>query len=878
MNKSFTPPKLATRLLHTFLRRDLAEEVSGDLTEKFELELQTKSFGKARLNYWYQVFAYLRPFAIRKIKAYPTNHYGMFKNYFKVSVRALWKSRGMSAINISGLATGMAFSLLIFLFVQDELRYDHYHQNSDRIYRVVKDFINDDGSRIPDATTPGPLAGAMQREIPEVEAITRIYPDWGGKITMEYGELTVAEPKVWMVDSSFFDVFTVTFLKGDPKSALSDVNSIVLTESTAKRYFGTDEPIGKTLKMNNNQDVFVTAVINDVPSQSHFHYDFLLSYRRLPPNAHTNWGSYNYYTYVKVRQGTIIPDFEKKIQDVHDRNTPEHYSAFYTQPLLDIHLTSKLKWELEPNGDILYVRIFIIIGAFIIIIAAINYINLSTAKSSLRAKETGIRKVSGAARTSLIAQFLLESTIICIISALAAVFITYTLLPFVNELTQKQLTLTSGASGLIYLGMITLFVGIIAGIFPAAYLSSFQPVAVLKGLKFNEKGTVGLRRALVVVQFTISISLIIGALIVVKQMNYIRTTNLGFDTDQVVVIRNAGKLTKAERSSFLNSIKELSGVEKASTSSTILGQGFSTTRLSAVGSQLQQQLNFSSVDFDFLDVIGMQMKEGRGFSREFPADTVNNKVREGTLHQRLGGIVINEQAAKDFGLGTPAVGKQLIWATDGDTTYYVDVVGVAKDFHFTSLRTSIKPYGFLIFPNWQSNFTIKISAANISSTISQLESLWKKNFPEVDFEYLFLDETFAKLYTSETNFQKVFTSLVVLGIVIACLGLYALATFSAEQRVKEIGIRKAMGASVSHIVLLLSKDFLKLVIVAIVFAIPVAAYGMQGWLQGFAYHTSIPWWTFALAAILSVLIAFLTISFQSVKAATTDPAKSLRSE
>ncbi|HEY0769965.1 MAG TPA: FtsX-like permease family protein, partial [Sphingobacteriaceae bacterium] len=562
----------------------------------------------------------------------------------------------------------------------------------------------------------------------------------------------------------------------------------------------------------------------------------------------------------------------------HDRSTTEHYSAFYTQPLLDIHLTSKLKWELEPNGDRLYVTIFGIIGAFILLIAGINYINLSTAKSSLRAKEIGIRKVSGAERQSLVFQLMMESMIICLISAALAVAIAYVLTPVVNELTQKEIDMTQSPVVFIYLLCVTIFIGIIAGIFPALYLSSFTPVAVLKGFKLNEKGALNLRKSLVIVQFTISVVLIIGALIIMEQMNYVQSANLGFNKDQVMVINNAGGLSRADRNSFLNSVKSLAGVEKAATSSTVLGRGFNTTRLRAQGSQQQQQLNFTSAGFDYLDVVGIEMKEGRGFSREFPADTMNNGTLGGPLNQRLGGIVINEQAAKEFGLGSPAVGKQLVWSTDADTVYYIEVIGVTKDFHFTSLRNEIKPYGFLMYQGGQNNFTLKLAGGTISSTVSQLESLWKKSFPETPFEYLFLDDTFDKMYAAEARFQKVFISLVVLGIIIACLGLFALAAFSAEQRIKEIGIRKVLGASVLQVVALLSKDFLKLVAVSVIAAIPIAYFAMQSWLSGFAYRIAVEWWIFVASAVIAFVIAFLTISSQAIKAAIADPVRNLRTE
>ena len=802
----------------------------------------------------------------------------MFRNYLKIAVRTLLKNKKLTLINVFGLATGMACSLLIFLFVQDELSYDRFHKDAGSIYRVVKDFINDDGSRIPDATTPAPLAAAMQREIPEVVSVTRLHPNWGGSTLIEYGEKRISEEKVWRVDSSFFDVFTFPFIKGNPKTALSDVNSIILTESAARRYFGDDDPLGKVLKLNQRDDVTVTGVMKDVPSQSHFHFDFLLSFRRLPREIETNWDGYNYYTYVKVRRGTDITAFEDKIQGVYERNQEERFSDFYAQAVTDIHLTSKLKWELEPNGDRLYVYVFMIIGIFILVIAAINYINLSTAKSSLRAKETGIRKVSGAQRTSLVFQFLLESVIISFVASTLAVAIAFALMPTVNVLTQKQLALTGSPVVALYVLVITLLIGLIAGLFPALYLSSFRPVAVLKGLKLNEAGALGLRKALVVVQFTISIALIIGVLIIAQQMNYVASAKLGFDKDHVVVIRNLRNVSRSEQDVFLNEVKQIHGVKNAATSNLVLGQGFGTARLRARGYEKEQQLNFAAVGYDFLDVVGIEIIEGRGFSEDFPADSVTNGVSGGSLNQTVGGIVINERAVKEFGLDSPAVGKQLIWSSDGDTTYYVDVIGVAKDFHFTSLRNEIKPFGFFLIPRFAGNFTLKLSGTDLPGTLARLEHLWREMFPDAPYEYSFLDETFARMYAAETRFQKVFMILVILGIIIACLGLFALAAFSAERRIKEIGIRKVLGASVGHVVALLSKDFLKLVMIAIILATPVSAWAMGVWLSGFAYRVNVQWWVYVLGAVIAIVIAFLTISAQAIRAAMTDPAKSLRTE
>jgi putative ABC transport system permease protein len=802
----------------------------------------------------------------------------MIKNYFKIALRNLLKYKGFSFINIFGLATGMACSLLIFLFVKDETSYDLYHKDAGRTYRVVKDFINDDGSRIPDATSPAALAPAMQREIPEVESVTRLMPNWGASWLVEYGNKKISEQKFWRADSNFFDVFTYSFIKGDPKTALGDVSSVVITETVAKRYFGNGDPMGKTLKISCcGGSLKVTGVIKDVPANSHFHFDLLSSFRQLG-NLDNNWDQYNYYTYAKIKQGTNIPAFTKKIQETYKRNQDENYSVFYVQTLAGIHLTSHLKWELEPNGDRLYVYVFAFVGLFILLIAAINYINLSTAKSSLRTKEVGVRKVSGALRSSLIKQFLFESLVTCLISSLLAIIIAQLLLPVINDITLKKLSVVGNPLTLGFMILAALFVGLIAGLFPALYLSSFKPILVLKGLKLNERGALTLRKALVIVQFTISSILIIGALIIAQQMKFIQNAKLGMDKEQVVVIKNAGSMSLPDRNAYLNTIKRLTGIKKAAAASLSLGEGFSTTRINVKGSEKEIQLNFANVGFDYMDVVGIELKEGRGFSASHPADTMTNGIPNGPLEQNIGGIVINETAVKEFGLGSPAIGKEFVWGNDGDTSYYVSIIGVVRDFHFTSLKNEIKPFGFICVPRNEFNFTVKLSANNIGATLGQLEREWKNAGAKRDFDYVFLDDTFSKLYASEARFQKLFISLVILGILIACLGLLGLATFAAQQRIKEIGVRKVLGASVPQVVALLSKDFLKLVLIALILAVPVAWYVMNQWLKDFAYRIDIEWWIFIVAAIIAIIIAFLTISTQAIKAAISNPVKSLRTE
>jgi putative ABC transport system permease protein len=801
----------------------------------------------------------------------------MLRNYFKIALRNLWKSKNFFFINIFGLAVGITCSLLIFLFVQDELSYDKFNKDSGNIYRVVKDFVNDDGSRLPDATTPPALAPAMQRQIPEIIHVTRVFPNWGSNFLISYGDKKITEEKLYRVDSSFFDVFTFPFIYGNAKKAFEEINSIVITEAAAKRYFGKDDPMGKTLKVDNLGDMMVTGVLKDIPSNAHFHFDFLISVRKFAGNIDTDWGFYNFYTYAKVKGNTNISNLTNKIQALYKNGVTEGKNIFYIQPLEGIHLSSNLKWELEPNSDKLYVYVFTLIGLFIILIAAINYINLATAKSSLRAKEIGVRKVAGAVRSSLINQFLLESVITCLIASVIAIIAAQLLLPFVNALIQKDLALIGNSMLLVYVLLAALFIGLAAGIFPALYLSAFKPVMVLKGLKLDENRTLSLRKALVVLQFTISIVLIIGAVLISQQMNFIQSAKLGLNKDQVLVVKNAGFLSATDRSAFQNIALQVPGVKNISSSDGVVGGQNWTNSMSLKGSKNSQLINFLNIGYSFLDVLNIEIKEGRGFSQEFASDTMNRGDGK-DLEQVLGSVVLNETAVKDLGIPNPAIGKQVLWSMDADTSYYLTVVGVAKDFHFASLRNEIKPFAFVNNPRRCDNFTIKLSANNIKSSLTQLESRWDKFSPEKPFQYAFLDETFSKLYQSEGRFQKVFISLVALGILIACLGLLGLASFAAQQRIKEIGIRKVLGASVRSVVGLLSVDFLKLVIIALFIAMPIAWFAMDKWLQDFAYRINISWWVFPLAGVIAILIAFCTISFQAIKAAIANPVKSLRTE
>ena len=785
------------------------------------------------------------------------------------------RNKGYTLINVSGLAISMACTILIVLFVKDELSYDRFNHDPNRIYRVVKDFVNDDGTRLPDATTPAALAPAMSKEIPEVAEVTRLFPNWGQTYMVKYGTKKIPEEKLYRADPDFFKVFNYAFVSGSAASAINDNQSIVLTQTTAKKYFGNENPIGKVLTIDDLGQMRVTAVLKDLPGNSHFHFDFLVSIKTLGKGLDANWGQYNYYTYVKTKGDINQSSFISKIKSLYKKNEANGRNIYWVQPVTDIHLTSSLKWELEPNGDKQYVYIFMLIGIFIVLIASINYMNLATARASVRAKEIGVRKVIGAVKISLVMQLLVESVITCLVAFILGMLTAQLMLPVINGFTLKQLSLSSNIPFVACSLAGTLILGFLAGIFPALYLASFKPIIVLKGLKLNNSGVLNLRKSLVVIQFTISIVLIIGAIIISQQMNYIRSAKLGLDTDQVIVIKN---YNAANKNAFYNELIKTPGVKKVAFSQGMIGGLNSTSSLRVKGSRNDQLVNFLSAGPGYFDLLNIEMKEGRGFSEQFLADTINNGQPGGPLEQTIGSIIINETAARDLGIKGSAIGKQIVWASDKDTSYYLTVVGVTRDFHFTSMRNKIKPFAFFESKSRNNSFTVKLSGKNTAATLVQLESKWNALFPEKPFQYTFMDETFARMYQAEARFEKVFISLVVLSILIACLGLFALATFAAQQRVKEIGIRKVLGATVINVVALLSGDFLKLICVALLLAVPIGYYAMHNWLQDFAYRIDIQWWIFPFAGALSIIIALITISFQAIKAAIAKPVNSLRTE
>ncbi|MFC5271877.1 ABC transporter permease [Adhaeribacter terreus] len=800
----------------------------------------------------------------------------MLKNYIKIAWRNLVRNKVYSAINILGLAIGISACILIFLFVRDEMTYEEHFDKADRIFRVTND-INLQGQTDKFALTPFPLADALKKDFPVVQAVTRVMPI--GKQTVWLEDKVFSEENFYFADSTFFRIFNYPFLYGDPSTALDAPKTVVITDELAKKYFGSVEnAMGQTLKFSKNPHK-ITGVFHD-PGHSHFKLNALLSVNTFDETLKNqfsgDWFRMSLYTYV------LLPDADKKAE--FEANLATFYAKtvvpwmrenklnasmqYHMQPLPDIHLNNEFSYDISPAGNKAYVYIFGFVALFILLIACINYMNLSTARSAKRSKEVGLRKVIGAHRSQLIRQFVGESVFITILAILVALALVELLLPFFNALTEKNFSLANFFNGpfLLVMALIVAFVGLVGGSYPAFFLSAFKPVDVLKSDKNPRGSNAFLRRILVVTQFTISLILIIGTIVVFSQMQFLKNNDLGFNKEQVVVIDIPnGDTTLVNRlpvirQEFLSN----PNIKKVSNAASIPGER--TGRLlylaeGANGGQMEEKtLSTLFVDYDFLDMMEIKLKAGRNFSRDIKTDDSM-------------AFIINETAAKWLGWQDP-IGKNL----ENGLGAKGKVVGVVKDFHFASLHNKIEPLALMLAPKSQGFLMVRVAPQNLPATLSFIEEKWQTFDKKHPMEYFFLYENFNKQYRAEEKMLTVFGYFAALTILIACLGLFGLASFTAEQRTKEIGIRKVLGSSVSEIMLLLSKDFAWLVLISIVLAAPIAWYGMNRWLQDFAYRTEIHWWIFVLSGLAALIIAMLTVSFQAAKAARLNPIKALRAE
>ena len=799
----------------------------------------------------------------------------MLKNYFKVAVRNLLRHKGYTFINILGLAVGIAASVLIFLYIQNELSYDRFHENADRTYRLVSDWSNQGDSRIHQLGTPYILAQTIRDKYPQVEHITQVCGPIGDVI-VRYKDIAVKESDAFGAESSLFDVFTFPLIKGDPHSSLSETHSIVLTERLAAKFFGNEDPLNQTIEVKTEDEwefFRVTGVVKDVPENSHLRFGMLMSMKTLFPEPSPGWTWNNYVTYVTLQNSVTQNFMEEKlveIDKVHFDGGREHIPWIWTlEPIKKIHLHSDLATGNQPNGSMAYVRLFSVVAVLILLIAGINFVNLATARSSGRAKEVGLRKTVGSLRKQLIQQFLGESVLMSLLALSLAVLLIQAVLPFYRNLTGRTLGLSYLGNPLVIpaLVFLALLVGVLAGLYPAFFLSSFKLTDVLKGSSFTGKGQgiLFLRNGLVVFQFAMSILLIIGSLVIFRQLDYIKNQRLGFDKEHVVVIHNADALG-GQLDAFKERLKQHQSIRGVTAARSVPGRGTPNWGIGVEGVPRERPLNmnFLSCDQDFADVLDIRMVEGRFMSREFLADK--------------DACVINKKAAEYFAISDP-VGKKLrIWWTRKNLT----IIGIIDDFHFESLHRNVRPMGYLLPEAIESTkrpfLLVKIGFAVTSGILDDIEKIWASQSGGIPFEFTFLDEKINSLYQNDNRAGRIVTIFSCLAIFISCLGLFGLAAFVTEQRTKEIGIRKVLGAPISNIMWLLTRQFVKWVIAANLIAWPIGYWVMKHWLQSFAFRTPLPLWLFFIGGLTALIIAALTVSSLVVKASLVNPAESLKYE
>jgi putative ABC transport system permease protein len=876
------PPKVAEWLLCRFANRDEAVAIIGDCEEEFYERANSCGFFWARLWYWRLVLISLPSF-FANVSYWSGS---MFKNYLTVALRNVRRHRGFSIINIAGLAVGMAASILIAVFVLHELSFDRHHEKADRIYRVVAQF--DSGGEKKGAYTVPPMAQAMLDELPEVEYAARLSL-WPRNLLVRYEDKLFLERGVIYADASIFDVFTIPFVLGDPRSALVDPRTVVITQDIAQKYFGNTNPLGKQLRLEDQgRDFKITGVIENCSATSHFQYEMIASIVSSKTAFETGWGGHTYFTYIALKDKISRAKLDAKLSDFCRRHwgayyyaetgqtydeymkDGENYYGFSLEPLSDIHLNRGVVDYLSIKGNKTYVYVFSIIALFILLIACINFMNLSTARFAHRSKEVGVRKVLGSSQKQLVWQFLGESALLSLFALVFAILLVKIALPVFRNLSSRQLELDffQPVVTLPLLIGFALFVGLLAGCYPAFFLSTFQPARTVKGSGGHKtKGQVFLRRALVVLQFAVTFGIFFGTFVISYQLQYVRDKQLGFNKEHVVVIHRADALgTQAD--AFKQELLRHSSIRTISDTESLPGRHFNPNshRLEGRPATETPTLHTMYGDFNFVDLLNLEIVAGRYFSQEIPTDATSS-------------VVINEAAVKELGLTDP-VGKRFHkefgGAKEGE---FVTIIGVLKDFHFNSLHYDIFPMIIRpISPSTWNLTSIRIGPQNITETLNRIEETWSTLTGSQPFEYSFLDEDFDNLYRNDLRMGQIFSIFAALAIFIACLGLIGLISFTAEQRTKEIGIRKVLGASVSKILYLLSREVVVLVFVATLVAAPVAYFSMHKWLENFAFRIHISPFMFVLTAFGTLTIALLSMSFRAIKAAQANPIDSIRYE
>ncbi len=807
----------------------------------------------------------------------------MLLNYFKTAIRSLLRYKGFSLISIIGLAIGLASCIMIILFVTNELSYDKFNKNADQIYRAYLRY--DMGSKQFDSPyCPVPLAPTLKEEYAEVIQTTRLYHlNYRNKfVYVKYGDKQYKEENFLWADSTVFDVFTIPLISGNPEKALIKSNSIILTPETAEKYFGDKNPIGKILTLQDGSLYEVTGIAEELPENSHFQFDFLASFAGDEKSRDLEWYDTAVCTYLVLQENYNWKNLNKKLPELSKKYVSPiiesamgmsydkfiesgNYFGFFVEPLLDIHLYSEVENGLGKKGNINMVFIFSGIALLILIIASINFINLATARSSIRANEVGIRKLVGSTRLQLISQFLTESIITCIISLVLSIIFVYLLLPFMNNLLGTELVLSGLISGLILLVLFLLLivVGILAGSYPAFLLTSFKPVEVLKGKTQSGKKGRLFRNVLVVFQFSASTALIICTIVIFNQLQFIKNKDLGFEKDQILIIQNVNKLGSNQKS-FKEQLKQYSNIVNATYTDCLPQMMLEVKPFQKIGEggiENHTIITFTA-DHDFMDTYKFKMERGRFFDRKYSTDTTS--------------VLLNQAAVTALNFEDP-LNEQLLLL--GRRQRKMDVIGVIKDFHTQTIHEQINPMASILMRDRPGEFlSARIQAGRIREAIQFIENQWTKFVPEQPFEYTFFNDQFQLSYQHELQSEKIFSSFAILAIFIACLGLFGLASFTVSRRTKEIGIRKTLGATEINVVKILSGDFLKWILIANFVAVPIAWFAMNSWLQNFAFKTELSWWIFVLSGCLALIIAVLTISTQTIKAALANPANSLRYE
>jgi len=859
MKKSRHPPRIAGWLIQRIFPDRGGCSILGDMIETYRCLADNKGIFWARVWFWGQCLRALPYFLIDELYW----RFNMFKNYLLVTVRNLKKNSTYSLLNIIGLAVGMTAFILIALYVQYELSFDKYHENADRIYRVVREER---------AFTPAPLGPALKEKIPEVVSAARILRSSNTLISHEQKHFL--EDEFYWADPETFEIFSISFISGDPETALNDPSAIILSKRTANKYFGNADPMGKILTVSERYEFTVSGVFIDMPANSHFIMDAVVPYAtyfQITNNDITSWRANFSYTYFLLREGADPEGMENKISPLIEipllkaAGLKEPYPKFYSiQPITRIHLHSHRMQEIEANNDMKYILLFSSIAFLILFIACINYMNLATARSLRRGKEVGMRKVVGAQKGQLIVQFLGESVAMALLAMVFSIMMVLMALPAFNSLVERQLSLNPIHNPQLFLGLvfITLSVGLFAGSYPSMRMSGFKPISVLSGAFTRSSKGSSLRYVLVLVQFSITIILIICTIAVREQLKFIKNMDMGYTKEQIITIPVRGGSVRQNIQSIKTELLQYSDIIAVSTSGRLPNNIDTFTSRDWTGRNPDEPIPiyYNTADYDFIDLFGMQIVQGRNFSRDFPSD-------------ETGVFLVNETAVKVAGWES-AIGRKLThWR--GDTG---EIVGVIKDFHLHSLHRPIEPLYVFLDTRTFSNISIKIKSANIPATIDYVEGVMKKFSPSFPFSYSFFDEVFERAYFTEQRMARVFGAFAILAIFIACLGLFGLSAFAAEQRTKEIGIRKVLGASDSKIFLLLSREFIRWVLLANLIAWPIAYYAMNKWMQNFAYRIHLGIFAFLISGGTALLIAYITVSYQSIKSTRANPVDSLRYE